>query len=264
MTSRENNEATEKFLDKHEYFGYPRDHVCIFIQEELPLLDMQGKLLIDENMLIKEASNGNGGVFTSIVKKGLLKDMQKRNIEWIFMGGVDNVLLKLVDLPLIGLCIKNGTEVATKTVLKINPEEKVGVFCKQNGRVKILEYTEITEEAAIRVNERGELIFGESNILSNLFSINAVKRASTKEMPYHVATKKASFIDEEGNLIKPTKPNCYKFERFIFDIFGLFKEISILRGTREKDFAQIKNSKGVDSPKTAEVLYNNYWGYHKH
>jgi len=262
MTSKENNKETADFLEKKEYFGYPRDYVRIFEQEELPLLNHQGKLLIGEDKLIKKASNGNGGVFNSMLKKGIIDDMESKSIEWVFIGAVDNVLLKLVDLPLIGLAIKNGTNIATKTVLKKNPEEKVGVFCRQNGKVKIIEYTEIPEEAAIRVNEHGELIFGESNILSNLFSMKAVKKASTKELCYHVAHKTESFIDENGNLVKPEQPNCYKFEKFIFDVFGLFNDISILRGVREKDFAPIKNWAGSDSPETARVLYNNYWANH--
>jgi len=262
MTSKENNSETINFLEKHEYFGYPKDAVTIFMQEELPLLDENGKILIGEDMLIKQASNGNGGVFNSMLKKGVIKEMEAKGIEWVFIGAVDNVLLKLVDLPLIGLAIQNGTNIATKTVLKNSPEEKVGVFCKKNGKVKIIEYTEIPEEAAIRVNEHGELIFGESNILSNLFSMKAIKKASTKELCYHVAHKIEDFVDENGNLIKPEKPNCYKFEKFIFDAFNLFDDISILRGLREKDFAPIKNAKGVDSPETARVLYDNYWGNH--
>ena len=262
MTSKENNDDTIAFLEKKEYFGYPKNHVTIFKQEEVPLLDYKGRLLMGEDMLIKKAANGNGGVFNSMLKKGVIADMESKKIEWVFIGAVDNVLLKLVDLPLIGLCIKNGTEIATKTVLKKSPEEKVGIFCRQNGKVKIIEYTELPEEAAIRVDEHGELIFGESNILSNLFSIKAVKKASTKELCYHVAHKAESFIDENGNLVKPDQPNCYKFEKFIFDAFNLFDNISILRGVREKDFAPIKNSKGPDSPETAKILYDNYWGNH--
>jgi len=262
MTSRENNAETISFFERNKYFDYPEDSITFFEQEELPLLDTNGKLLIGEDMLIKKAADGNGGVFNSMLKKGIIGDLEKKGIEWVFIGAVDNVLLKLVDLPLIGLCIKNGTNIATKTVLKNSPEEKVGIFCRQNGKVKIIEYTEIPEEAAIRVNKHGELIFGESNILSNLFSMKAIKKSSTKELCYHVALKKESFISEKGELVKPEEPNCYKFEKFIFDAFNLFDDISILRGLREKDFAPIKNLKGTDSPETARVLYDNYWGNH--
>ena len=60
-------------------------------------------------------------------------------------------------------------------------------------------------------------------------------------------------------MIKPEKPNAYKYEAFIFDGFRYFDEISILRGRREEDFAPIKNSEGVDSPESATKLYNDYW-----
>ena len=78
-------------------------------------------------------------------------------------------------------------------------------------------------------------------------------------MPYHVAFKKASYLDASGNLVEPTEPNAYKFEAFIFDAFNFFDDISILRGRREKDFAPVKNKTGNDSPETSRELYNNYW-----
>ena len=196
---------------------------------------------MDEGKLIKKASNGNGGVFSSMDKNGILEEMQSKGTKWIFIGGVDNVLSQMVDLNLIGLAIKNGTKIAAKSVLKTSPKEKAGVFCKQNGKIKIIEYTEIPKELAEETKKNGELVFGEMNIIANLFSIEAIEKASKKDMPYHVAFKKASFINEKNELILPTEPKCYKFEKFIFDSFALFDEISILRGKREEDFAPIKN-----------------------
>lgn len=60
-----------------------------------------GKVLIGHNYLIKEASNGNGGIFNSMLRRGILEDMKKRGIEWVFIGSIDNVLLKIVDVLLI-------------------------------------------------------------------------------------------------------------------------------------------------------------------
>ena len=259
MTSRENNLETVKFLEGKNYFGYPKEYVSIFIQDELPLLDEQGKMLIDKNGLIKEAANGNGGIFRSMKKSKILEDMEKRGIEWIFIGSVDNVLLKNVDTLLLGLTISNKTKIGTRTVLKRDPEEKVGVFCKKNGKVKVVEYTELPKDIAKITDKNGELVFGESHIMCNLFNIEALKKASSNELKYHVAFKKSNFIDEEGEYIEPKKPNAYKFEQFIFDSFTLFDDISILRGKREEDFAPVKNKEGVDSPETAKKLYENYW-----
>lgn len=259
MTSNENNEDTISFLEENSYFGYPKEYVYIFEQGKLPLINEQGKLLIGEDGLIKEASNGNGGIFNSMLKKGAIADMEKRGIEWIFIGSVDNILLKYVDVLLLGLTASKRNQIGTRTVLKRSPDEKVGVLCKQNNRVKVIEYTELPNDIAGITDDNGELVFGESHIMCNLFNINAIKRSSTKELEYHVAFKKSNYLDEEGKLIKPEKENAYKFEQFIFDSFKIFDDIAILRGKREEDFAPVKNITGEDSPETAKKLYETYW-----
>lgn len=259
MTSNENNEDTTSFLEENNYFGYPKEYVYIFEQGKLPLLNEQGKLLVGKDGMIKEASNGNGGIFNSMLKKGAIDDMKKRGIEWIFIGSVDNILLKNVDVLLLGLTASRGNQIGTRTVLKRSPDEKVGVLCKQNNRVKVIEYTELPDDIAGITDDNGELVFGESHIMCNLFNINAVKRSSTKELEYHVAFKKSNYLDKNGNLIEPDKSNAYKFEQFIFDSFKLFDDIAILRGKREEDFAPVKNMTGEDSPETAKKLYENYW-----
>lgn len=259
MTSRENNKNTVKFLEEKDYFGYPKEYTYIFEQGELPLITEQGKLILNRQGLIKEASNGNGGIFNSMLKKGVIADMEKRGIEWVFIGSVDNILLKYVDSLLLGLTASQGNEIGTRTVLKRDPEERVGVLCKQNNKIKVIEYTELPKEIACIKDDDGELVFGESHIMCNLFSLNAIKRASTKELEYHIAFKKADYLDEDGNFVKATVPNAYKFEQFIFDSFKLFDNISILRGKREEDFAPVKNMVGEDSPETAKKLYENYW-----
>ena len=259
MTSSENNEDTISFLEEYNYFGYPKEYVYIFKQGNLPLLSEEGKLIIGENGLIREASNGNGGIFNSMQKQGVINDMEKRGIEWVFIGAVDNILLRSVDDLLLGITASNGNQVGSRTILKRSPDEKVGVFCKQNNKIKVIEYTELPDDIAKITNEDGELVFGESHIMCNLFSINAIKRLSSKELEYHVALKKCSYIDEHGNFVKPNKENAYKFEKFIFDGFRLYENITILRGKREEDFAPIKNISGEDSPETAKKLYENYW-----
>ena len=259
MTSNENNDETVKFLENNNYFGYLKQYVYIFKQGELPLLNEQGKMLIGENGLIKEASNGNGGIFNSMLKKGVIDDMCKKGVEWMFIGSVDNILLKNVDVLLLGLTASRGNQIGTRTVLKRNPDEKVGVLCKQNNKVKVIEYTELPKDIAGITNDNGELVFGESHIMCNLFNIDAIKKLSTNELEYHIAFKKTEYLDENANLIKPDEANAYKFEQFIFDSFKLFDDIAILRGKREEDFAPVKNAEGEDSPATAKKLYENYW-----
>ena len=258
MTSRENNNATEKFFEKNDFFGLPYEDVKFFKQGELPMIDTNGKLMLDETGIIKLAADGHGGVFEALHKNGYLEDMKKRGIEWVFISGVDNVLAGLVDPIAVGLSIENGTLATGKSVVKRGPTEKVGVFCKKNDRPYVIEYTEITDEMANAKNEDGELLYGESHILTNLFNIKALENISKNKLPYHSAFKKAKYMNSNGEVIKPETPNAYKFEAFIFDAFESLDDISILRVKREDEFAPLKNAEGEDSPDTARQLYINY------
>lgn len=255
MTSRENHEETITFLQEHNYFGYPKEAITFFSQGELPLIDKQGEILIGEEGFIKEASDGNGGIFFSMKKSGVLENMKKRGIQWVFIGSVDNVLLEMVDPILLGLTIKENHKIGTKSVVKASPEERVGVFCKKNGAPGVIEYTELPQEMAKMTDEKGELVYGESHIMCNLFSMDALEKIAEEKLPYHTAVKKASYLKPNGEMVVPEEPNSYKFESFIFDSFGLFEDISVLRGIRSQDFAPVKNATGNDSPQTAKKLY---------
>ena len=259
MTSKENHEATQNFLEKNNYFGYDKNNIILFQQGELPLLSLDGKLLMGKDMKIKEASDGNGGVFSSLRSTGALADMKERGIEWVFIGGVDNVLAKLVDSTLLGMTIYKGLQIGSKSVVKANPHEKVGVFCKMNEHPKVIEYSELPSNMAEEVDSNGELRYGESNIACHLFSIDAVDKISKEVLIYHTAIKKNSYMDENGKEVIPDDVNTYKFEAFIFDAFDLFDDMAVLRVKREEEFAPVKNKEGADSPKTAKELYENFW-----
>ena len=258
MTSEENNEEIQEFFKEHNFFEYPEKDIEFFEQGNLPLITEKGKLIIGSKRTIKEAADGNGGIFNSMYKNNVIKDMQKRGIKWIFISSIDNILLKVADTTLIGLAEERNVEIATKSILKNSPDEKVGAICRKNGRIKVIEYSEMSEGMKNKKNADGELTFGESHVMCNLFSLKALKKLAKKSLPYHIAHKKSEYMNEKGELIKPENPNVYKFETFIFDSWTYFRDIAVLRGKREEDFAPIKNKEGIDSPQTAIELYNNY------
>ncbi|MBP3503094.1 MAG: UDPGP type 1 family protein [Clostridia bacterium] len=259
MTSKENNEQTKEFFEKNNYFNYNKDYIKFFEQGKLPMCDEQGKILVNEKGIIKEASDGHGGIFQSMKRNSITEDMKQRGVEWAFIGPVDNVLVKMVDPILLGAVIDKKVLAGGKSVVKANPSEKVGVFCKRNGKPGVVEYTEISKEMSEQVNEEGELVFGESHINCNLFNVQAIEEVANKNLPYHVAHKKASYLDENGNLVVPDKPNAYKFESFIFDAFDMLNDMTILRVKREEEFAPVKNAEGTDSPETARELYKKFY-----
>ena len=258
MVSSENEKDTKTFLKEHNYFGYPEEKVKFFVQVNLPLIDTNGQFIIDKNKLIKEASDGNGSIYESLKRCKILDDMKQSGIEWIFVGGVDNILLKIIDPILTGITIKENNIIASKSVVKKDPRERVGVFCKIDGKPGVIEYTELPEKMAVMRDEKGELIYGEVNILSHLYSIKALEQLADVKLPYHVAFKKANFLDENEKFVEVSEPNAYKFESFIFDAFKNYEDMSILRVKREDEFAPIKNATGSDSPETAIKLYEDF------
>ena len=259
MTSTENNDETVKYFEDNNYFGYNSENVKFFKQGNLPLLSEDGKLVINSEYRIKYAASGNGTIYQAMLNDGVIDDMKRKGIKWVFIGSVDNALLNMVDPMLLGLTKKRGTEIASKTIVKNSPYEKVGVFCKKNGKPGVIEYSEIPETLIEEVDENGELMYGESHIMCNLYTLDAIEKIANVELPYHSAHKKVDFMQEDGNMFYAKEPNGYKYEAFIFDGFELFDDITLYRGKREEDFAPVKNAEGVDSPETATKLYNDFW-----
>lgn len=258
MTSRENNKETIEFFEKNNYFGYNKEYIKFFSQGELPTINKEGKILLAEKGLVKEAADGNGGIFSSMNKNGIIDDMIEKQVEWLFIGAIDNALLKMVDPLLVGIAHSTGVLAAAKSLVKCSPTEKVGVFCKKNNQPSVIEYTELPEEMANLRDENGELFYGESHIMCNMFHVDVLKSIGERKLPYHQAFKKINYINEKGEKVEASEPNAYKFESFIFDAFETIPELKILRVKREEEFAPVKNATGVDSPETARELYLNY------
>lgn len=259
MTSRQNNEDTINFFEKNNYFGYSKENVYFFKQGELPVLNDQGKLMLNKEGNINTAADGHGGIFVSMEKEKITENMKQRGIKWVFIGPVDNVLIKMVDPIFIGICQDKNMLAGGKSIIKAYPEERVGVFCKKDGKPDVIEYTEISKEMAKMKNDKGELVYAESHINCNVFNIDIIEKISKNKLPYHCAHKKIEYLNKEGQVVKPEEPNAYKFEAFIFDAFKMLDEMTIFRVKREEEFAPIKNAEGKDSPETALELYKNFY-----
>ena len=258
MTSRENNDATVKFFEENNYFGYDKQYITFFKQSEFPMIDINGKILLEKKFKIREAADGHGGIFEAMYKNNIVEDMKKRNIKWVFIGGVDNILVKMADPILIGMAEDKKVLIASKSLAKVTPDEKIGAFCRKNGKPYVIEYTEISNDMANAKDENGEYLYGEGHILCNLFNIKALEMLEKEKLEYHSAFKKSNYINENGEEIEAKEPNAYKFEAFIFDAFERIDDLLILRGNREDEFAPVKNLTGVDSAESATKLYNDW------
>lgn len=263
MTSEENDKQTKDYFIKHDFWGYPSDKVKFFTQGKLPLITVDGKLFLQEAYMIKEASNGNGNVFKSMKKAGIIDDLERNNIKWVSFGGIDNVLLKNIDPLFLGLAIDKNYEVASKSIFKETPMENTAVYCRKYGKISILDYVDITLELSEMKDENGMYLYREANMLSHLMTLDAVKKASSIHLPYHRAYKKNAFVNEEGMKQVPDSPNSFKYENFIFDAFAHFDDMLLLRVNPNEEFAPIKAFTGIYNPDTAIEKYEKFWNLNK-
>lgn len=238
MTSKQNYDETVSFLEKHNFFGYEKEKIKFFKQGELPMLTEDGKMIIENNK-IKTGSNGNGGTYVAMKEQNIIDDMKSKNVKWVYICGVDNIMVNPIDPIFIGETILNNMQIASKSVAKAYPEEKVGVFCKRDNKPSTVEYIELSEEMRNKRDNNGELVYGEANIISHLLNIDAIEKITNYKLQYHIAKKNG----------------LYKFETFIFDAFEHFDDMLVMRVKREDEFAPIKNKEGVDSPETAKEIY---------
>lgn len=259
MTSDENDSATKTFFMDNDFFGYPQNSIFFFTQGKLPVISVNRQLLLQEPYFIREGANGNGNVFVSMKNHGILEHMEKLGIQWISFGGIDNVLLKNVDTLLLGLVIDANEKIASKSIFKKLPLEKTAVYCRKDGKPSILDYDDISLEISESKDYKGNYLYRDANMLSHLMHIDAIKKVSTIQLPYHRAYKKNAFVNEEGVKQVPDRPNSFKFENFIFDAFQYFDNMLLLRVNEEDEFAPIKDFTGIYNPDTAKEKYLNFW-----
>ena len=74
------------------------------------------------------------------------------------------------------------------------------------------------------------------------------------KMPLHIVKKKIPYLNDEGELVKPTTENGYKFEYLATDTVRDMISCLSFEVDREKEFAPIKNPDGIDSVVSAREL----------
>ncbi len=254
MTSDKNDTDTRAFFAEHDYFGYNKDYVKFFVQEMVPAVDFDGNVLVEAEDSLAMSPNGNGGWFTSLLKAGLGEDMKEKGVEWLNVFAVDNVLQQIADPVFVGATLQSGCVSGAKVVRKVDPYERVGALCLEDGKPSIVEYYELTPEMAEATNEAGTLLYGFGVILNYLFRVDKLIAIAEKKMPVHVVEKKVPYIDENGTAVKPEKPNAYKFETLVVDMVYMMDDCLSFEVDREKEFAPVKNPSGVDSVESAREL----------
>lgn len=263
MTSPINDADTRAFFADNNYFGLRRRDVFMFPQGVLPSIEAAtGKLLLAEKDEVAVNPDGHGGSIKALRASGAIEDMTARGIEHISYFQVDNPLVKCIDPLFIGLhaaAPDSSAEFSSKMVAKAYADEKVGVFCRADGKTMVIEYSDLPADLARQTDDQGRLRFNAGNIAVHIIGVGFVQKLTTDPrrfgLPFHRADKKVPYIDvTSGQRVEPAQPNAVKLEAFVFDAIPLAERSIVLETRRVEEFAPIKNAQGVDSPATSHQI----------
>lgn len=275
MTSPATHAATIEFFERNNRFGLPEEDFFIFCQGTMPAVDISnGKVLLSSKNGIALSPNGHGGMLAAIAspptgseKGSILEQLSNRGIEHIFYFQVDNSLVDICSPEMIGYHVLSGSELTSQVIRKRDPGDRVGNVVQIDGRLQVIEYSDISDELANRRNPDGTLNIWAGSIAVHLMNLEFLERmaADASSLPFHIAKKKVPFICTEpgtdfGREQKPSEPNAIKFERFIFDLMPSAKNSVVVEVDIPHNYAPLKNAPGSpsDSPETVRAQLSEF------
>jgi UDP-N-acetylglucosamine/UDP-N-acetylgalactosamine diphosphorylase len=257
MTSPATDEVTRAYLNKHCWFGLPAEDCRIFCQGTMWAVDDRfERILLEQPDSLFLGPDGHGGMLAAFKKSGCLADAHARGVKQIFYGQIDNPLLQVCDELFLGSHVLAGSEMTTQVVRKREPLERVGNLASIDGKVQVIEYSDLPDEFARQTNLDGSLKLWAGNLAVHAFDLSFLDRVAGQKnaLPFHTAKKKVPCLDASGNIVEPEKPNAIRFEKFIFDLLPLSKNALVVEADPAEAFAPVKNSDNdpTDNPRLAK------------
>ncbi|MDX1945512.1 MAG: UTP--glucose-1-phosphate uridylyltransferase [Pirellulaceae bacterium] len=258
MTSPATDAPTRRFLAEHGNFGLPPSDLAIFCQATMWALDSEWRrILLESPGSLFLGPDGHGGMLSALAKSGCLADAQRRGITTFFYGQIDNPLTQVCDELLLGSHVLAESELTTQVVRKRQPLERVGNVVSIDGRVQMIEYSDLPERFARQTNPDGTLKLWAGNLAVHVFDVDFLAAAAARPdaLPFHAARKKVPCLDASGQLVEPNQPNAVRFERFIFDLLPLAERALVVEVDPAEAFAPVKNSDSdaTDNPRSARA-----------
>lgn len=262
MTSPLNDRDTRAFFEDNNWFGRPLDSILLFPQGVMPAMDDAGQMMLASPGHIAVSPDGHGGSLRALDRSGALQHARSRGVRHLSYFQVDNPTVRTIDPLFVGLHLEHPAssgEMSSKMIPKANAAEKVGVFCRIDGRTQVIEYSDLPTRLAEETDDSGELRFNAGSIAIHLLSVDFVERvtngADASGLPFHRARKKVPYWNaENGESIQPAEPNATKFEMFVFDALHFAERSLVYETDRVEEFAPIKNATGVDSAESSADL----------
>jgi UDP-N-acetylglucosamine/UDP-N-acetylgalactosamine diphosphorylase len=263
MTSPVNHADTVAFFEENDHFGLNPKDVMFFPQGMMPAIDMNtGKVLLAASDELALSPNGHGGSLKALWTSGAIADMRDRGIEQISYIQVDNPNVRVVDPLFIGLHAKASAQMSSKMLPKRDPLEKLGNLCLVDGKMTVIEYSDLPDELAYETVETGELRFRAGSIALHVIAVDFVEQLNNTpagfRLPFHRAEKKVGYMDlETDRYVEPATANAVKLETFVFDALPMTEASIVYETDRVEEFCPIKNADApgaLDTAGTSKTL----------
>ena len=260
MTSPATHEETLRFLAAHDRFGMAAEDLHVFCQGTMPAVDAAtGRLLLESPDRLAVSPNGHGGMLAAFAESGAMADAQGRGIRQLFYFQVDNPLVDIAAAEYIGYHILSAAEMTSQVIAKRDPMEKVGNVVDVDGRLLVIEYSDLPDDIARKTNPDGSLAIWAGSIAVHVFDLAFLRRVKDQadSLPYHIAYKKvaSSSTAVPGRRVEAAKPNAIKFERFIFDLMPSAHNAIVVEVDPASAFGPLKNASGAatDTPESVKA-----------
>ena len=210
MTSPLNDAVVRIHFEENHYFGLSKEQISFFQQTLLPFLDINGEELPEKG------PSGNGLALYYLFASNIGKRWRESGIKYFTTVLVDNPLADPFSSDLIGF--HGEGDLSALVTQRRDLSEKVGIYIKEGGRVRVCEYMEFPEsEWPLHTT---------ANLSHFCFSLDFAEEECNKPLPLHYLKK--------GGVIKR--------EYFIIDFVERSTHFKALDCSRCWVFAQLKSS----------------------
>lgn len=256
MTSPSNNQPTIDYFKQNGFFGLGEEQVRFFPQGTMPVFGLDGKLLLAEPGVLARSPDGHGGCLQAMRTNNCLEHMRQHGVEFLSYFQIDNPLVTIFDRTFIGLHIEDCAQMSSRFLMKRQPHDRLGNFGLLDGKLTVIEYSDLPDAMAQRREPDGRLTIRLGSPGIHLLNRDFVTELTEDrcQLPFHRAVKQVPYLDPETGWVAPTDPNAVKLEQFIFDAFPRAQASVLYQAIWEQELGPVKNATGSDSPESSAAM----------
>eukprot|EP00927_Polykrikos_kofoidii_P002488 TRINITY_DN10989_c0_g1_i2.p1 TRINITY_DN10989_c0_g1~~TRINITY_DN10989_c0_g1_i2.p1 ORF type:complete len:669 (+),score=114.18 TRINITY_DN10989_c0_g1_i2:227-2233(+) len=225
MVNQNCRQEMEVLFAEESYFGLRHENTLFFDEISTPVLDRDGRILLETKSRIMMRPEGTGGLVRALKASGAFSDMKSRGVQAVYVMSCDNLLSRVADPTFVGICTRLGTHVGVKSAVTQSTEDHMWALVNRlNGKMKVNSKTGDSEEvftaspAALMLREihkdvrrqrdksSEEYLFGTIDIGQYWFTMEAMERISHAGAPPHAMRFAVTHLSTDSGFFEHVGP----------------------------------------------------------